>query len=76
MPEIPDFAVTSFIVQMAYLFITLVLVVCLLRWFDRSAGIKFRVDVWETIHERPMALAVYHGVRFFSVCYLASRFLS
>lgn len=74
--ELPTFAVTSFLVQFIYLLVTVAAVVGLLRWFDKAAGISFKKDVWDKIDKDPRALALYHGLRFLAVCYVAGQFLS
>jgi hypothetical protein len=73
---IPDFALVSFFFRLIYFLITLLAAVLFLRWFDRSLKISFRKDVWDVIRSNPLALAVYHGLRFFAVLQLGAAFLS
>jgi len=70
-----DFAIISFIVSIAYFAAALAVATLLLRWFDWTLGIKFKTDVWNKIHEDPLALAVYHGLRIAAVLYLAAAFV-
>lgn len=75
---IPDFAVASFLVRLVYFVLSLIAIVGFLRWLDWTMGIhnKFKSQVWDVISQNPLALAVYHGARFFAVVYLAGQFLS
>lgn len=79
MPDIiPDFAVVAFFVRLAYFLIALCVVIGFLRWLDWTMGLhgQFKSKVWDVIATDPMALAVYHGLRFFAVVWLAGQFLS
>lgn len=79
MPDIfPDFIFLSFVVRLVYFLLALMAVVAFLRWLDWTLGIhgKFKTEVWNVLRENPLALAVYHGARFFAVVWLAGRFLS
>lgn len=75
---IPDFAIVSFFVRLAYFLIALGVVIGFLRWLDYTMGIhgQFKTQVWNVIAQNPLALAVYHGLRFYAVVWLAGQFLS
>jgi hypothetical protein len=75
---IPDFAIVSFFVRLAYFLIALGVVIGFLRWLDYTMGIhgQFKSKVWDVIAQNPLALAVYHGLRFYAVVWLAGQFLS
>lgn len=75
---IPDFALVSFVLRLCYFVIALCAVVGFLRWLDWTMGLggKFKSEVWDVIAENPLALALYHGLRFFAVVWLAGQFLS
>lgn len=70
-----DFAAISFIVSLIYFATTIAVARAMLWWFDRTLEIKFKADVWSKIHEDPLALAVYHGLRILAVLYLAASFV-
>lgn len=75
---IPDFALVAFAVRVVYFLIALLAVVGFLRWLDWTMGLhgQFRTKVWDVIATDPLALAAYHGARFFAVVWLAGQFLS
>lgn len=79
MPDtFPDFAVVSFAIRLVYFVLALLAVVAFLRWLDWTLGVhgKFKSQVWDVIAQNPLALALYHGARFYAVVYLAGQFLS
>lgn len=70
-----DFPLIAFAMNLAYLLVTLFVIWLVLKLLDRSLGISFGTDVWPVLKQSPVALAVYHGMRFAGVCLLASAFL-
>ena len=70
-----DIAILSFVISLTYLTLILFVIAGLLRWFDWTCGVGFKEDVWEKIHEEPLALAVYYGLRLVAVFYLGAAFI-
>lgn len=75
---IPEFALVSFLIRLVYFCLALAAAIGFLRWLDWTIGIhgNFKSQVWDVLKQNPMALAVYHGLRFFAVVWLAGQFLS
>ena len=70
-----EFTAYAFAMNMVYLLITLAVVRYVLAWFDHSLGVNFKEHAWDVIQTNPLALGLYHGLRFVGVCLLASAFL-
>lgn len=51
---------------LAYAIVAAILAITLLRWFDRSGDIDWRMT-YQRIYESPAALAIYHGARIAAV---------
>lgn len=65
----------TFVEQMLYVLVSLVVVVAILRFFDRQIlGVKF--SVWHNkIKTNATACAIYTGLRFLAVCVLVGLVL-
>jgi hypothetical protein len=70
-----NFTVYSFVLNMAYLAVALVLIRMVIWYLNWSTGLHFSEHVLEKIKTDPKALALYFGLRFFGLCYLAAAFL-
>ncbi|MBX3447530.1 MAG: hypothetical protein KF765_12320 [Parvibaculaceae bacterium] len=68
-----DFALLSFLVNVAYFLIAGGAAVGLLKWFDWTLCASFG-EARRKMADDPTALAIYYGARFFAVFYLAAAF--
>jgi len=70
-----DYAMTAFALNMVYFVLALAGGWLVLRGLDRLGGMTFSENFKEMRDDNNLALAVYLGLRFVGVCYLASAFL-
>ncbi len=70
-----EFTVWAFVLNLCYLAVTIGVALWLPAFLDRKLEIGFKEDVWQKMGGSPMALAVYHGLRFVGICLLASAFV-
>lgn len=71
-----EFTLYSFALNLLYCFFAIVLLLLVLRLFDRSLGIKFK-DNWNELKDQNnVAVAVYLGMRFVGCCLLLGFIIS
>lgn len=70
-----DYATAAFALNLIYFFLALFAGWAVLRGLDRLSGMTFSENFKEMRDDNNLAVAVYLGLRFVGVCYLASAFL-
>lgn len=61
--------------NLVFAIVAVVVLVCLLRWFDKQAGVGFSEWITAVFNDNPKALAIYYGLRFLGVCMLVGAII-
>lgn len=56
--------------KFGYALAAVLAIITLLKWFDRTNGVRFGRDILSVIRNDPTATAHYFGARFIGVCIL------
>lgn len=70
-----DVVMISTALNLVFAIVAVVVLVCLLRWFDKQAGVGFSEWIKAVSNDNPKALAVYYGLRFLGVCLLVGAII-
>lgn len=70
-----EYTIVAFFTNLVYFSIALIVVLYILRRFDKLAGINFKEHVWPKLLENPLALGIYLGFRILAICELGRAFL-
>lgn len=70
-----EYATAAFLLNLIYFSLAVVVGWAVLRGLDALGGMTFSENFKEMRDDNNLAVAVYLGLRFVGVCYLASAFL-